>query len=144
MAGSGPTGERRKWAGAIAALLTEPTVRKAAERVGTSERQLHRWLRKPSFLRQFRAAKRSVVEAVVGRLQQHMTGAADTLVRLTTCGNPSVECRAASTILEMGLKGIEHGDVMDRLAELEQLVEKLIGEQREKQNPKPDGQGQEG
>jgi hypothetical protein len=60
---------------AIEALLTCATIKDAAVKVGFTDRTLRSWLKEPEFLAQYRAARRQVFDAALGRLQ----GAASTL-----------------------------------------------------------------
>jgi hypothetical protein len=64
---------------ALAALLTEPSIAAAAKAAGISESTLLRWMQDPTFRDRLRAARRSVVEDAVGRLQQAATLAVDAL-----------------------------------------------------------------
>src|SRR5919107_3113192 len=91
---------------AVAALLTEPTVQAAAKRIGVNESTLLRWLHDPAFTTEYRAARRAVVEAAIGRLQQAATQAVDALARNLTCGMPAVEVGAAKAIFELTAKGM--------------------------------------
>jgi hypothetical protein len=110
---------RRKGQAAIAALLTEPTHAAAAAKAGISEATLHRWLRRPRFLRSYRAARRRVVELAVSHLQQGSVEAVDALRRGLKCGNPLAEIRAAQLVLEQAFRGAELLDLVERVEELE-------------------------
>jgi hypothetical protein len=105
---------------AIAALLSEPTIEAAARKAGVGERTLLRWLAEPAFKAQYRAARRSVVESAVGRLQQAATQAVDALVKNLTCGIPAVEVGAAKSVLDQALKAVELVDLAERIEALEQ------------------------
>ena len=54
---------------AIEALLTHPTVIKAASEVGISARTLHRWLLEPEFAQALEAAQRERVRHAIRRLR---------------------------------------------------------------------------
>src|SRR5262249_43562747 len=112
----------RKQESAIAALLTERTHADAAATAGISEATLQRWLRLPAFLRAYRYARRVAVETAVAQLQRASTKAVRTLTRNLRCGNPSVEVRAAATVLELAAKGVELLDLEERVAALERRV----------------------
>ena len=107
---------------AIAALLSEPTIAKAATRAGISESTLLRWLQDPEFKAKHRAARRSIVEGAIGRLQQASMQAADALARNLTCGVPAVEVGAAKAVFELTAKGLELLDFAERLAVIEQVL----------------------
>ena len=120
----------RKEEAAIAGLLTEPTIEAAAVKAGVSESTLVRWLQEPAFKAQYRAARRSVVEGAIGRLQQAATQAVDALARNLTCGTPAVEVGAAKAILDQSIKAVELVDLVERVEALEQSSE--LAAQREK------------
>ena len=46
----------------VAALLTEPTQAKAAEKAGVSETTLYRWLALPEFKTAYRLARRQLID----------------------------------------------------------------------------------
>ena len=121
MSGHGEKLSRKKDQ-AVAALLSESTIDAAAKVVGINERTLRNWLKLPQFQSAYRAARRQVVEAAVGRLQQASSEAVATLERNLTCDQASVEVRAAVAILDQSIKAVEILDMEERLAELEQQV----------------------
>jgi hypothetical protein len=112
---------------AIAALLSEPTIVGAATVAGVSESTLLRWLREPAFKAQYRAARRQVVEAAIGRLQSVTTRAVEALERNLSCGTPAVEVGAAKAVLEQAIKAVELVDLAERVETLEQQFQ--AGEQ---------------
>jgi hypothetical protein len=109
----------RKKSSAIVALFTEPTITQAAEKVGVDESTLRRWLKEDSFKKEFRTARRDVVETAVGRLQQSTSKAVETLERNLNCGQFGSEIRAALGILENAVKAVELIDLAERLEQLE-------------------------
>jgi hypothetical protein len=106
---------------AVAALLTEPSIAAAAKAAGISESTLLRWMQDPTFRDRLRAARRSVVEDAVGRLQQAATLAVDALARNLACGTPAVEVSAAKGILDLTMKSLE-SDTAERLEAIERLL----------------------
>ena len=117
-AGQGSKQARQQEA-AIAALLAEPTIEAAAARVGIGEATLRRWLAAPPFRDEYRAARRQVVEAAIGRLQATATGAVDALARNLACGVPAVEVGAAKAILDQATRAVELLDLVERVERLE-------------------------
>src|SRR5262249_27241768 len=107
------------------ALLTEPTHAAAATKAGVSEATLHRWLRLPEFQAAYRQARRSIVETAIGRLQQATGKAVEALERNLACQHPGSEIRAALGILDHAVKAVELLDVIERVEELEHLMEEL-------------------
>jgi hypothetical protein len=106
---------------AIVALLDKPTIREAALSLNIGEATLWRWLQEPEFQRAYRAARRQVVEHSISELQAATSDAVAALKRNLTCGNQSVEVRAAQIILEQSVKAVELVDLAERVEELEQL-----------------------
>ena len=85
---------------AIAALLRMPQVGAAAAMAGVDEAVLRLWLKDPTFLARYRAARRAALEDTADRLQRLADGAVEALARNLTCGVPEVEVEAASVILD--------------------------------------------
>jgi hypothetical protein len=109
---------------AILALLSSRSVPDAAAASGVSLRTLHRWLgENEAFIEGYRAARRQVVEGAVGRLQDAMSEAVDTLRDNRSCGKPAVEVRAALGIIEHSTKAVELWDLEERLSQLEASLE---------------------
>ena len=108
---------------AIAALLSEPTIVAAATKTGIGESTLLRWMAEPDFKARLRAARRSLVEGAIGRLQQAATMAVDALTRNLTCGIPAVEVGAAKSVLDQAVKAVELVDLAERVEALEQAAE---------------------
>ena len=115
---------------AIAALLSEPTIAEAAQKAGISKSTLLRWLQEPAFKARYRAARRSVVEGAIGRLQQAATLAVDALTRNLTCGTPAVEVGAAKAMLDYAIKAVELVDLAERVEQLEEAAAVRKGERR--------------
>ena len=85
---------------ALAALLTNSSVKDAALASGLSEETLYRYLRDEDFKNEYEDAKRQIVESAVSALQQAANEAVETLRRNLTCDNPQAEIRAAQLILD--------------------------------------------
>jgi hypothetical protein len=120
MRGSG--GITAKQEKAIAVLLACPTHEEAARAAGISVATLQRHLNDETFVKAYRAARRKLVEAAVGRLQGAAGKAVETLERNLTAGKPGDQIRAAVAILEHAYKGAELLDLAERL----ELVEKTL------------------
>src|SRR5436853_615318 len=105
----------RKMEQAIVALLSQPTIQTAAQEVGVSETTLWRWLQHSTFQRQYRDARRRLVEGAISRLQQAAGAAVETLERNLRCNNPPVEIAAAREILRQAVQAVEVWDLAERL-----------------------------
>jgi transposase-like protein len=116
--GTGLTARQEK---AIAALLSESTIAKAAEKIGVNESTIRRWLDDDAFESAYRQARRHAVGQATARLQQLSSHAVMVLARLMADPEvpPSVRMHAARTILEFAIKAVELEDIEARLAALE-------------------------
>jgi hypothetical protein len=115
----------RKREAAIAALLASGTVEQAAERAGVSYRTLKGWLAQDDFAREYRAARRGLLDNAVKVLQAASASAVGTLVGKLRAGRDADAITAARLILELGLRGTELFDLAQQLAELKATVEAL-------------------
>ena len=104
---------------ALTALLTTNTVKEAAEHCGTSVATLYRYLRDVEFKKEYREARRDLMEATLGRLQNATDQAVHTLRRNMSCGTPGSEVRAAQIVIDNALRGIEQTEILERLEILE-------------------------
>jgi len=76
----------RKQEQAVVALLTMPTIRKAAEKAGVGERTLRGWMKdSPEFQRAYTEARRGFLEHSLGKLQRGRRSAAGSCLSL--CGS---------------------------------------------------------
>ncbi|HMO82321.1 MAG TPA: hypothetical protein PKD24_16200 [Pyrinomonadaceae bacterium] len=107
----------------IAHLLTERTIEGACRQANVAVITYWRWMKEDAFLREYRRARRGMLENTVARLQSITASAIDTLERNLYCENPSVETRTATVILEQAIKGIEVLDLEKRLETLEAVIE---------------------
>jgi hypothetical protein len=103
----------RKQEALIAALLTESTHAGAAEKAEVSEATLHRWLLLPDFRAAWRAARREVVEAAIGRMQGATGQAVDALLAVATTGTKDADrVRASVALLDHAFRGLTEADAL--------------------------------
>ena len=107
---------------AIAALLTEPTAKRAAEKAGIGESTIRRYLKKPRFLAVYETASRGALGAAMQQLHEGMGVAVQTLIEIAADPNakPADRIRASNSIVDLGLRGREWHSFEDRLAQLEE------------------------
>jgi methyl coenzyme M reductase gamma subunit len=103
----------------LSALLNTDSITSAAKHCGITERTIYRYLEDAEFKREYRTARREVYENTIGQIQHATKQAVETLNKNLSCGNPSVEVRAAQIILDASTKGIETLDILERLEILE-------------------------
>jgi hypothetical protein len=126
MAGGGHGEKRsRKWEAAIAALLEQPTIEKAAEKAGVAYSTLKGWVKLAEFQAAYRDTRRQVVEHALGRAQRSCGRAVRTLTRLLACGHPPTEKGAAVALLDYSLRGLEVGDLAQAVEDLKRELEGL-------------------
>ena len=123
-------GHGQKWSRkkdqAIVALITEPTIQAAAQKVGITTPTLHKWLKVKEFKDAYREARREAVTAAISRLQRTATEAVDALraVMNDTESPASARVSAARSILEIAIKAVELEDFERRLEALERMIMK--------------------
>jgi hypothetical protein len=103
-------------------LLTGVGVEQAAKLAGVGERTVWTWLRENQlFTRELRARQRQAMEDATSKLQAGAGEAVDALKRVMNDPKAphSAVVSAAKTVLEAGYRGVEIGDVAQRLEELE-------------------------
>jgi hypothetical protein len=104
---------------ALSALMSEPSVSKAAIAAEVPERTLRAWLKRPEFAEAYRAARREATQHAVARLQQASGAAVGVLISLMASSTPATKLGAARTILEFAIRAVELEDLEQRLAALE-------------------------
>lgn len=109
---------------AICAMLSAPSLREAAKKAGIAEATLHRWLKDDSFKKDYKTAKRELINHAISRLQQSSEKAVNVLVKIAEDKNCPASARvsAAKTILEISLKTVEFEDLEQRIDELEKRI----------------------
>lgn len=109
----------------ISALLTEPTVQKAAEKCGLSQRQIYERMKQPSFRQEYNRAKRQILESAANALQTRLTAATETAIQIMQDKETSPQTRlnAAALIFNQCQKLTETVDILDRIESLEKQVD---------------------
>lgn len=113
-----------KEAQALAALVSNGTVRQAAAASEIPERTLWRLLEKPDFSARLEQEKMKLIATASDSLKSKLTAATTTLANVMEDVDtpPQVRVTAARTILEFSLRYSEMADVLHRLDELERLI----------------------
>lgn len=116
----------------ICALLVEPTIEKAAAKVGIGSSTAFRWLQEPDFRAEYQQARKQAVSQAIAQLQQATTQAVITLVEVMNDreATPASRVSAAKTVLEMSMKAIELDDLATRIERLEKALEGQQGGKR--------------
>jgi hypothetical protein len=105
----------------ILALLSEPTIQRAAERCGIGERTLRRWLTLDAgFKAEYDAARTVLFQAGMSRIQALTGRAVDALEDLLGAKKyPAVRLGAARTVTEIGMHQHDADTIMRKLDEIE-------------------------
>src|SRR5262245_44957693 len=111
---------------AILALLSEPSLARAAAKAEAGERTLRDWLKLPAFRAAYRAARQQIVEHAIGQVQRASGRAVKTLVRLLQCGHAGTEAKAAVSLLDFALRGVEVDDLAQQIEELRAELERWL------------------
>ena len=119
---------------AILALLVEPSIARAAEKIKVNVRTMHRWLDEPVFAAGYHKARRDAFSQAVGQLQRYAPLAANCLAKVMAdaAAQPSAKVSAASAVFKFGREGIELDDLAARLKILEDAA---ADAQKNKDNP---------
>ena len=109
---------------AIAALLTQRNIEKAARVTGIGTQTLLRWMKKPEFEAAYRKARRAAVSQSHARLHQASSAAVTTLLKIMVDpkARASARVRAADSIQDRAHKAIENEDKEVRFAAQEQAA----------------------
>jgi hypothetical protein len=106
---------------AIAALLSAPNIRKAAEDAGVPERTIYDWLKTAPFKKAYRDAQRESFKHAIGLCQKYLPHAVQTLVQIMADKDAQKSARvtAALGLLKFGRESIELDDMVERIEKLE-------------------------
>jgi hypothetical protein len=106
----------------ITYLLTERTIDAACIKAEVAVTTYWRWMKDPLFLTHYRTARDGILENTIAKLQSLSFEAIDTLDRNLNCGNPSVEIRCETIILEQSIKGMEMLSLKTRIEQVENVI----------------------
>ena len=105
----------------IAALLSCPTQKAAADAAGVHENTITRLLQRDDFQQKFREARQDMLASTLDRLQAINGQAIDTLAAVMAgkSSPASAKVSAARTTLEISLRIVETVDILQRLSAIE-------------------------
>ncbi|MBM7780456.1 helix-turn-helix domain-containing protein [Arthrobacter tumbae] len=112
----------RKQEAALAALAVVGSTKEAAERVGVAESTVRRWFASEPFREAYRQQSRELNGEALDDLRMAQKEAVRVLRAGLSAESPATQVRAASRLLEVGLK-IRDDDIEARLADLERRAE---------------------
>lgn len=102
---------------ALQALLTSRTVKEAAEKAGTTDNTIRRYMKDPEFITVYKERVSEIMEAATRNLQQNFSAAIDRLGRIVANDEESStnHIAAARALLDYGLRFTEFNDVLSEL-----------------------------
>ena len=111
----------RKKEQAIAALLSQPSIGGAAKKIGIGEKTLFRWLRLDDFQKEYKNARRQVIDQTIAQIQSVMSEAVQTLLNVMSddAAPASAKVSAARALLDIGFKVVEIEDLENRIEKIE-------------------------
>jgi ribosomal protein S11 len=120
MTGHGQKMSRKKEQ-AIAALLSQPSIARAAKKSGIGEKTLFRWLQLDEFRQAYKNARRQVVDQTIAQIQSVLAEAVQTLLNvMSDVTTPaSAKVSAARALLDIGFKVVEIEDLESRIEKIE-------------------------
>lgn len=111
----------RKMELAALALVTEPTIKDAADHVKVSESTLLRWMKREDFQAVHLEMKHKAVGQAIALMQKSTTKAVETLISVLDDEDTpaTVRVAAARIFIDRALKSVELENIQTRLDELE-------------------------
>lgn len=110
-------------------MLTEPTKKAAAQAAGIDERTLRNYLATPEFEAEYNKAVSAFIVDATRQAQQALSPALSTLREIVVDKgeNATTRVSAARSLLEYTLKLTERVDILNKIKELERLMEERDG-----------------
>lgn len=107
---------------ALAALLSCPTVRDAAEAAGLTESTLRRYRQNPEFAAEYKKRCAAMLESATDKAKSSLPPAVERLssIVMDDGQQPREQIAAARAVLEYGLRLVEANDFEQRLRALEE------------------------
>ncbi|MDN5479800.1 MAG: phage replication protein [Lactococcus lactis] len=108
----------------LQALLTEPTIEKAASKAQIAKSTAYKYLKDTKFNERLLEKKRELMSQVTNQLQQKAIEAVKVLSDIMTDEKAPEYARisAAKSVLDNAYKGLDLEDIQVRLAKIEEVV----------------------
>ena len=105
----------------LKALLETSSIEHACEKAGIAKTTAYRYLKDETFMKEYRAIRRELMQDVTAKLQKSSIDAVHTLneVMLDGDATPSSRVQAAKNILEIAYRSLELDDIQERVDQLE-------------------------
>jgi flagellar motility protein MotE (MotC chaperone) len=110
---------------ALVALLATPTIKAAAKEVGLGESTVRSYLQQPAFRAAYNLERSRMLAESVAELQQTVSDATAVFVQSLDHHDRELALRAARSVWEYALRGIESERKLRELEELEERIQVL-------------------
>ena len=109
----------------ITAIIEAGTIKGAANNLGVRVHTLYARMRKPEFKELYARARTDLLKAATAKMQSHLADACEVIAEIMNDADTSQQVRlnAADCILRNTLRLLEQTDIVERLDELEKLIE---------------------
>lgn len=109
---------------AVAARISEPTLKRAAEQCGVSESTFRQWWKDPEARRALDEACRELVRDVSTDAARQLSDSLDTMAEImnSTFAAEQVRLNAANSIVQTYMKLTERAEVLERIEGLERAA----------------------
>ena len=109
----------------LQALLTEPTIKKAAERAGISRATAYKYMHDEEFKTNLEKQKQEVLDSVTTYLQGQLTTCSEELMAIAKdrSNSPQVRINAIAIVFQNARSFIEQESIIKRIAALEEMAE---------------------
>lgn len=117
---------------AISALLSQPTIEKAAAAAGVGERTLYRWLREPAFRSAYHQARREQFAHAVSLSQRYAPASVNGLARIAADPSAPHSARVSAhvAVLRFARESIELDELAARVEALEAAERQRAAEEK--------------
>lgn len=109
----------------ISALLSEGSIKAAAEALGCKEQTIYTRMKQEDFQQQYAQARAELMKSATAKLQNHMTAAVDVLAEIMTDETVPKQTRvySAVNILQIA-KQYTQTEMAERLIEVQKILKK--------------------
>lgn len=109
----------------LRALFETDTIEKACDVAGINKNTGFKYLKDETFINEYRAIRRELMQQVTGRLQKASDEAVQVLEEVMKDkqnSTPSVRVQSAKTILDVAYRSLEIDDMQERIEKLESVT----------------------
>jgi hypothetical protein len=105
----------------IHALLTAPTIAKAAAAAGVTEASIRTWLKEPDFRRKYRETRQNLFETAMGSVQARLSEGVSVMWQLVMdeATPATARVQAFRCLAEMAFRGQDLSELESRIEQLE-------------------------